>query len=123
MDKTAHIFIAPHSSSMTVVDGPKMATATPEKQRTNNRPRRTERYNKPLPLQVYPLPAFIPHNPLSYLRIALALLSHSIWTPPLQTGNHRAYFSAETQSIHVTDEETIQAFWEQGFWGSGSLSR
>jgi tRNA-splicing endonuclease subunit Sen2 len=36
---------------------------------------------------------------------------------------HQAYFSPETQSVHVTDPASIRALWEQGFWGKGSLSR
>ncbi|KAI4243767.1 MAG: hypothetical protein L6R42_010668, partial [Xanthoria sp. 1 TBL-2021] len=35
----------------------------------------------------------------------------------------RAYFSADTRSIHVTDEKTARILWEQGFFGKGSLSR
>ncbi|KAF2730240.1 hypothetical protein EJ04DRAFT_48528 [Polyplosphaeria fusca] len=87
------------------------------------KPSPAQRYIKPLPLEVHPLPAFIPHNPLSYLRIAAALLSHSIWPPSSSNMIHKGYFSPETQSIHVTDESSIKALWEQGFWGSGSLSR
>ncbi|KAF1954099.1 hypothetical protein CC80DRAFT_493949 [Byssothecium circinans] len=78
---------------------------------------------KPLPLDVYPLPTFIPHNPISIVRIAISLISHSIWRPNSHIVIHKAYFSPETQSIHVTDPESIRALWEQGFWGTGSLSR
>lgn len=51
------------------------------------------------------------------------MLSHSIWPPSSHPALYKAYFSVETQSIHVTDPKTIRALWEQGFWGSGSLSR
>jgi tRNA-splicing endonuclease subunit Sen2 len=90
------------------------------------RPRRPnfhEIHAKPLPLDVYPLPAFIPHNPISIVRIAVSLLSHSLFPPKSHTVVHRAYFSPQTQSIHVTDAASIRALWEQGFWGKGSLSR
>jgi tRNA-splicing endonuclease subunit Sen2 len=90
------------------------------------RPRRPnfhEIHAKPLPLDVYPLPAFIPHNPISIVRIAVSLLSHSLFPPKSHTVVHRAYFSPQTQSIHVTDPTSIRALWEQGFWGKGSLSR
>jgi tRNA-splicing endonuclease subunit Sen2 len=80
-------------------------------------------HSKPLPVEVYPLPAFIPHNPLSIVRIAVAIFSRSLWPPSSHVTLHKAYFSRETQSIHVTDAQSIRALWEQGFWGSGSLSR
>ncbi|KAF2246104.1 hypothetical protein BU26DRAFT_61809 [Trematosphaeria pertusa] len=87
------------------------------------RPNYNEVHSKPLPLEVYPLPVFIPHNPISIVRIAITLLSHSLWPPRSHSVVHKAYFSPETQSIHVTDPKSIRALWEQGFWGSGSLSR
>ncbi|KAF2448740.1 hypothetical protein P171DRAFT_327393, partial [Karstenula rhodostoma CBS 690.94] len=89
----------------------------------HKRPNYNEIHAKPLPLEVFPLPAFIPHNPISIVRIAIALISHSIWPPNHRAAVHQAYFSTETQSIHVTDPKAIRALWEQGFWGSGSLSR
>ncbi|KAF1993979.1 hypothetical protein P154DRAFT_527397 [Amniculicola lignicola CBS 123094] len=94
----------------------------PAKPRTK-RPNYNEIHRRPLPLNVHPLPAFLPHNPLSIVRIAIAMLSHSLWPPKSQLSIHKAYFSAETQSIHVTDPESIRALWEQGFFGTGSLSR
>lgn len=98
------------------------STTTPRKPR-QRRPNYNEIHAKPLPLEVYPLPAFIPHNPISIVRIAITLLSQSIWPPSARPAVYKAYFSVETQSIHVTDPKAIRALWEQGFWGSGSLSR
>ncbi|KAJ4293466.1 tRNA splicing endonuclease subunit sen2 [Kalmusia sp. IMI 367209] len=98
------------------------SNAAPRKARTK-RPNYNEIHARPLPLEIHPLPAFIPHNPLSIVRIAITLLSQSIWRPSSHPAAHKAYFSVETQSIHVTDPKTIRALWEQGFWGSGSLSR
>ncbi|KAL5383701.1 hypothetical protein DPSP01_005805 [Paraphaeosphaeria sporulosa] len=89
----------------------------------HKRPNYNEIHARPLPLEVFPLPAFIPHNPLSIVRIAIALVSQSIWPPNHRPAVYTAYFSSETQSIHVTDPKAIRALWEQGFWGSGSLSR
>ncbi|KAF2852005.1 tRNA-splicing endonuclease-like protein subunit Sen2 [Plenodomus tracheiphilus IPT5] len=100
----------------------KAADSVPRKPR-QKRPNYHEIHAKPLPLDVYPLPAFIPHNPISIVRIAVALLSSSIWSPKSHTVVHRAYYSPETQSIHVTDPASVRALWEQGFWGKGSLSR
>lgn len=87
------------------------------------RPNYAQLHSRPLPVDVHPLPAFLPHNPLSIVRIAIALLSHSLWPPISHTDVHNAYFSTETQSIHVTDPKSIRALWEHGFWGAGSLSR
>ncbi|PVH99283.1 hypothetical protein DM02DRAFT_615146 [Periconia macrospinosa] len=98
------------------------ADSAPKKQRVK-RPNYNEIHAKPLPLEVYPLPTFIPHNPISIVRIAVSLISHSIRRPSSHLVIHKAYFSPETQSIHVTDPKSIRALWEQGFWGKGSLSR
>lgn len=87
------------------------------------RPNYGQIHSKSLPFEVYPLPAFIPHNPLSIVRIAITLITHSIWPPSSLLAVHGAYFSPETQSVHVTDPQSIRALWEQGFWGTGSLSR
>ncbi|KAL5398370.1 hypothetical protein PMIN04_003788 [Paraphaeosphaeria minitans] len=87
------------------------------------RPNYNEIHAKPLPLEVFPLPAFVPHNPISIVRIAIALISQSIWPPNHRPTVYKAYFSTETQSIHVTDPKAIRALWDRGFWGSGSLSR
>jgi tRNA-splicing endonuclease subunit Sen2 len=87
------------------------------------RPNYNEIHAKPLPLDVYALPAFIPHNPISIVRLVISLISQSLWPPKSHIVIHKAYYSAETQSIHVTDPVSIRALWEQGFWGKGSLSR
>jgi tRNA-splicing endonuclease subunit Sen2 len=87
------------------------------------RPNYAQIHARLLPVDVFPLPAFLPHNPLSIVRIAIALLSHSIWPPKSTAAVHKAYFSTETHSIHVTDPTSIRALWEHGFWGAGSLSR
>ncbi|CBY01646.1 hypothetical protein IAQ61_003458 [Plenodomus lingam] len=100
----------------------KATDSVPRKPR-QKRPNYHEIHAKPLPFDVYPLPAFIPHNPISIVRIAIALLSSSIWPPKSPAITHSAYYSPETQSIHVTDPASIRALWEQGFWGKGSLSR
>lgn len=100
----------------------KPTTAAPKKPR-QRRPNLHDVHAKPLPLHVYPLPAFIPHNPISIVRIAVSLLSHTLFAPKSHPVVHRAYFSQQTQSVHVTDAASIRTLWEQGFWGKGSLSR
>lgn len=96
--------------------------STPRKPRPR-RPNYNAIHAKPLPVDVYPLPAFVPHNPLSIVRIVISLLSHALFPPKSDNAVHQAYFSTETQSVHVTDAASIRALWEQGFWGKGSLSR
>jgi tRNA-splicing endonuclease subunit Sen2 len=105
-----------------VPNGEKVAHSAPRKPR-QRRPNYNEIHAKPLPLDVYPLPAFIPHNPISLVRIAITLLSHSFRPPKSHKIIHKAYYSSETHSIHVTDPASVRALWEQGFWGKGSLSR
>ncbi|KAH7413822.1 hypothetical protein DE146DRAFT_8205 [Phaeosphaeria sp. MPI-PUGE-AT-0046c] len=100
----------------------KSANALHKKPR-QRRPNFNDIHAKPLPVDVYPLPAFIPHNPISIVRIAVSLLSHTLFPPKSHPVVYRAYFSQQTQSIHVTDATSIRALWEHGFWGKGSLSR
>jgi tRNA-splicing endonuclease subunit Sen2 len=94
----------------------------PRKPRSQ-RPNYNEIHAKPLPVDVYPLPAFLPHNPISIVRIAIGLISHALFPPRSLVVIHKAYFSQETHSVHVTDPASIRALWEHGFWGKGSLSR
>ncbi|KAF2649742.1 hypothetical protein K491DRAFT_171691 [Lophiostoma macrostomum CBS 122681] len=124
------ISIQPARSEVTQENnGPDTATDAMEvdavKPRTTRpkRPNYAQIHSKPLPIETHPLPAFIPHNPLSIVRIAIALISHSVWPPQVKRIVHKAYFSTETHSVHVTDPASIRALWEQGFFGTGSLSR
>lgn len=95
-----------------------------------SRPARTRKphYNEihalPLPLTVYPLPAFIPHNPLSVLRVIWTSIS-SLWSRACSHPRilYKAYLSIDSQSVHVTDPAAIRALWTSGFFGKGSLSR
>ncbi|CAZ86302.1 unnamed protein product [Tuber melanosporum] len=75
----------------------------------------------PLPLSVSPLPPLIPHNPLSLIHIIIAYLFPS--NPSHPSPLHRGFFHASTRSVHITDPETIKAFWNHGFFGKGNLSR
>ncbi|KAL8968727.1 MAG: hypothetical protein Q9197_004727 [Variospora fuerteventurae] len=106
------------------------AHASPTQREAGSRPIQPSRpnYNKlhaqPLPINTYPLPPLIPHNPLSLLHIAFTYLLQ-VLVPP---ASHppipfRGYFSHETRSIHITDHATARILWEQGFFGKGSLSR
>jgi tRNA-splicing endonuclease subunit Sen2 len=78
----------------------------------------------PLPVNVYALPPLIPHNPVSVLQIALTYLVQLV-VPPTSHPRvlYQGFFSPETNSVHVADENTARIFWERGFFGKGSLSR
>ena len=79
---------------------------------------------RPVPLQIYPLPLLIPHNPLSLLHITYTYLSQVFSAPRSHPSTrYKAYFSAVTRSVHVTDEKTTRVLWECGFFGKGNLSR
>ncbi|KAI9822411.1 MAG: hypothetical protein M1827_000130 [Pycnora praestabilis] len=97
---------------------------------STTRPHRPQRpnYNQihalPLPLVTYPLPTFIPHNPLSIIQIVYKYVSQGLFPPSSHEAvQYKGLFSPETRSIHVTDPATVRAFWEKGFFGKGTLSR
>ncbi|GAM84006.1 hypothetical protein ANO11243_019970 [Dothideomycetidae sp. 11243] len=81
-------------------------------------------HSKPLPYEIFPLPAFVPHNPLSIIRILGALLGE-LFSRSSSEPNEKyvGLFSFETRSVHVTDPKHIRVLWEMGFFGKGSLSR
>ncbi|KAJ5573844.1 putative tRNA-splicing endonuclease subunit sen2 [Penicillium hispanicum] len=95
----------------------------PRPPRTSRPPRPNYRdiHRFPLPVNVHPVPPVIPHNPLSIISVALSYLTF-LFSPPRQEV-HTAYFDSATSAIHVTDERAINALWQMGFFGKGSLSR
>ncbi|KAI5200861.1 hypothetical protein AUEXF2481DRAFT_77200 [Aureobasidium subglaciale EXF-2481] len=118
----------PVAQSQPNMDSPSQDPAAQDKPKPiRTRPQKPNYFlihSKPLPLQTYPLPAFVPQNPLSLLRIAYIYLSQLISAPSshpkhLITG----IFSPETNSVHITDHASIRALWEMGFFGKGTLSR
>lgn len=106
------------------------ASQQAQSQPPNKRPPRPKRPNyghlhrKPLPLDVHPLPAFHPTNPISLLRLAYAFLSQLI-NPPSSHSEcpYTGYFSPESRAVHITDPAQVRALWEMGFFGKGTLSR
>jgi tRNA-splicing endonuclease subunit Sen2 len=101
----------------------KTSETTPSRLPKQKRPNYHELHARPMPLSVYPIPTFIPHNPLSLLRIAYVVLRGWIFPPSSHATMYSGYFSAATQSVHVTDPATVRALWEMGFFGTGTLSR
>ncbi|KAK2788535.1 hypothetical protein FQN52_006648 [Onygenales sp. PD_12] len=107
------------ASSNVKLDGHQ--NAGPSRPPRPKRPNYRHIHRFPLPIQVYPLPPLIPHNPLSLVSIVLSYLTYFISPPHQQV--YSAYFDASTSSVHVTDPKVIRALWEMGFFGKGSLSR
>ncbi|KAJ5908905.1 hypothetical protein N7495_001587 [Penicillium taxi] len=103
--------------------GPVPSSAALKPPRTNRpaRPNYRNIHRYPLPVNVHPIPAVIPHNPLSIISAVLSYLTFLI-SPPTQK-IQTAYFDLNTSSVHVTDERAIQALWQMGFFGKGNLSR
>ncbi|PBP22948.1 tRNA-splicing endonuclease subunit [Diplocarpon rosae] len=91
-------------------------------------PTKLEQLNKlyalPAPLRTYPLPTFVPHNPLSLFHILFVWVSQSFSSPSSHADRlFQGWFSPETRSVHVTDARSVRGLWEQGFYGKGTLSR
>ncbi|PBP16346.1 tRNA-splicing endonuclease subunit [Diplocarpon rosae] len=91
-------------------------------------PTKLEQLNKlyalPAPLRTYPLPTFVPHNPLSLFHILYVWVSQSLSSPSSHADPvFQGRFSPETRSVHVTDVRSVRGLWEQGFYGKGTLSR
>ncbi|KAK4152001.1 hypothetical protein C8A00DRAFT_16653 [Chaetomidium leptoderma] len=81
-------------------------------------------YALPAPIRTFPLPTFYPNNPVSLLHLVYAWLSQVFRPPPHEPSVvHVAVWDPETRSVHVRDDASILALWEQGFYGKGSLSR
>lgn len=111
---------------MTAVPVPVPVPETAERPRPTRAPRPPRPnyrhiHRFPLPVNVHHVPPVIPHNPLSLISVALSYLTFLISPPHQET--YTAYFDSATSSVHVTDEKTIRALWEMGFFGKGSLSR
>jgi tRNA-splicing endonuclease subunit Sen2 len=98
---------------------------SPQRPRTPSRAQQLSKlYSLPAPLRTFPLPNFIPHNPISLFHILYAWVSQTFCPPSSHPETlYQGWFSEETRSVHVTDPKAIRALWEQGFYGKGSLSR
>ncbi|KAL4951528.1 hypothetical protein BDW69DRAFT_169794 [Aspergillus filifer] len=111
----------PSSTTPAAPAAQEQAVSSKPRQPRRQRPDYRHIHRFPLPLPVHPLPPLIPHNPLSVVSVLLSYLTYFI-APP-HNDIHSAYFDPDASSVHVTDEKTIRALWEMGFFGKGSLSR
>lgn len=107
--------------------GASAVVAAPKQSKARG-PTRAQQMNKlyslPAPLRTFPLPTFLPQNPLSLLHIAYAWAKQVIAPrashfPQL----YEALFSRDNRCVFVLDERSVRGLWEQGFYGKGSLSR
>lgn len=107
------------------VDTPRPENGRPTKPKGPTRSQQLNKmYSLPAPLRTFPLPTFIPHNPLSLIQILLIWVSQTVRPPSAHPETlHQGWLSLETRSVHIMDPKTIRALWEQGFYGKGSLSR
>lgn len=112
---------ASEMSSASSNTGPVQQDARQARRPRPPRPNYRHIHRFPLPITVHPLPPLIPHNPLSIVSVVLSYLTYFIAPPCREI--YTAYFDSHTSSVHVTDERTIRALWEMGFFGKGSLSR
>ncbi|KAL7791429.1 hypothetical protein V8C37DRAFT_382350 [Trichoderma ceciliae] len=81
-------------------------------------------YALPAPIRTFPLPAFYPNNPVSLFHVAYAWLGQVLRPPPVEPAVvHHGVWSETTISVHIKDEKSMRALWEQGFYGKGNLSR
>lgn len=126
MAETAAIPII-HAGDGAKVNGPDVSSGTPCASPPGPRPPRqnlNQIYTLPAPIRTFPLPTFYPNNPVSLLYLAYAWLSQVFRPPPNEPSVvHTGYWDPETRSVHIRDEQSIRALWEQGFYGKGSLSR
>ncbi|KAH6626588.1 hypothetical protein B0J18DRAFT_144112 [Chaetomium sp. MPI-SDFR-AT-0129] len=126
MAETAAIPIV-HGNDGAKFNGPDVSSGTISAKQPGPRPPRqnlNQIYTLPAPIRTFPLPTFYPNNPVSLLYLAYAWLSQVLQPPPNEPSVvHTGYWDPETRSVHIRDEPSIRALWEQGFYGKGSLSR
>lgn len=100
-----------------------LTTSSPAKQSKPRQPSVHEIYKQPAPLRTFPFPT-LTNNPLSLVHLAATWLLQLLSPPPAEPSLvHTAYWDYETRTISVTDEKSMEALWQQGFYGKGNLSR
>ena len=112
------------SSNTEPVGTPPTTDSAVQRQSEQRGPTLHQIYALPAPIRTFPLPAFYPNNPISFFHVVYAWLGQ-LWSPPKAEPSavHIGTWSAATSSVHITDDVSTRALWEQGFYGKGSLSR
>lgn len=114
---------ATNTSAEPANDVSSLTTSSPAKQSKPRQPSVHETYKQPTPLRVFPFPT-LTNNPLSLVHLAATWLFQLLGPPPAEPSVvHTAYWDHETRTISVTDEKSMEALWQQGFYGKGNLSR
>lgn len=98
--------------------------ALPNQKRAWSGPSPNQIHAQPVPIKTFPLPTFYPNNPISLFHLGYAWVNQLLSPPAAEPAIiHHGTWSAATTSVHITDEKSVRAFWEQGFYGKGNLSR
>ncbi|KAJ4388573.1 tRNA splicing endonuclease subunit sen2 [Gnomoniopsis smithogilvyi] len=122
-DQSVTSSAAATTSAEPTTDVSSLTTSTPARPSKPRQPSIHEIYKQPAPLRTFPFPT-LTGNPLSLIHLAAAWLSQVFAPPPAEPSVvHTAFWDHETRSISVTDEESMAALWQQGFYGKGNLSR
>ncbi|KAJ6438222.1 MFS hexose transporter [Purpureocillium lavendulum] len=112
------------SKAVGIADASLATSSTPSPAPQKRGPSIHQIYALPAPIRTFPLPTFYPNNPLSLFHVVSTWLSQTFKPPPAEpTVVHQGIWSEATTSVHVPDEKSMRALWEQGFYGKGSLSR
>ncbi|KAG5930089.1 hypothetical protein E4U42_003098 [Claviceps africana] len=107
-----------------VMASPAQKSAKPVTPHQKRGPSIHQIYALPAPVRTFPLPVFYPSNPISFLNVAYAWLRQILSPPPAEPAIvHQGVWDEATGSVHISDEKSMRALWEQGFYGKGSLSR
>lgn len=103
---------------------PQSEAPAPAAQQQKRGPSIHQIYALPAPIRTFPLPTFYPNNPISLFHVAYAWLGQVFRPPPVEPAViHQGVWSETTISVHIKDEKSMRALWEQGFYGKGNLSR
>lgn len=122
---TASAELQPNSAAPAQVQAkPPSEAPAPAAQPQKRGPSIHQIYALPAPIRTFPLPTFYPNNPISLFHVAYAWLGQVFRPPPAEPAViHHGVWSETTISVHIKDEESMKALWEQGFYGKGNLSR
>ncbi|KAF6813242.1 tRNA intron endonuclease [Colletotrichum sojae] len=81
-------------------------------------------YELPAPIRTFPLPSFYPNNPISLFHVLYAWTKQTFFPPPAEPSVvYEGIWSPQSKSVHIVDEKSMSALWQQGFYGKGNLSR